>query len=79
VDIQISSSTFKHSTPNDLLGPIERSKKKNENVITPIQNLPTRLSLLKVNFEIQDTLLVAQMDINHEWNNKVKIFNLKIL
>jgi hypothetical protein len=28
VDIQISSSTFKHSTPNDLLAPIERSKKK---------------------------------------------------
>jgi hypothetical protein len=37
VGIQIPSSTLKHSTPNDLLGTIERPKKKNEDVITPIQ------------------------------------------
>jgi hypothetical protein len=36
-------------------------------------------SLLEENFEIQDTLLVAQMDINHEWNNKVKFFNSKVV
>jgi hypothetical protein len=37
VDIQTPSSTLKHSTPNDLLGPIERPKKKNEDVLTLIQ------------------------------------------
>jgi hypothetical protein len=53
VDIQIPCVTLKNSTPNDLLGQIERPKKKNEDVITLSKNLLTMLSLLEENLKFK--------------------------